>query len=540
MDFEKIKVRGKIHAGTQRELVQTMQQTRARPSGEKQQNFMTAAHGPAHKQDGTNPDELGGIGSILEFSLEETKNELYIEDDGLVTSFGIFGAPGCGKTVLLNHLLSQVLASSPNDPDRRFGALILDPKAGLVEDVRAMAAIAKREDDLRIIGTGDIVNVIDCDLDPHELGSILVLAGLSAGNSASDPFWFQEWSNLFGAALSVLRLANRISPGLDGERPVTLRSLLNAIFERDGNRRHIQTIAHGLLENEEFLKRDFGGDLVYDLGIEARNLDRFFSTDYTGTVEALITRSFGMFQRSRLSNYSNSAPRKPGECPFYEDIIENGRIVLVSIPPSEPVLAKTLCTIVKCLFQRTVLARGVSKRIKNKVRPLVMACDEYSEIASEVPGQSMGDGQFLALSRQYGCMAILATQSVNVLEASSLRESWKSVFSNFAAKIYMRLADNETAESAMNLAGESDWRVTSQGKSIGEQGHSASRQKDLRSRKNLPAAILTQRLKRGEAVVVGALDGGEAPPGTRFMKVPYPPAYKATVQAPATRPARRA
>ena len=39
--------------------------------------------------------------------------------------------------------------------------------------------------------------------------------------------------------------------------------------------------------------------------------------------------------------------------------------------------------------------------------------------------QSMGDGQFLALARQYGCMGLLATQSVNVLEASSLRDAWR-------------------------------------------------------------------------------------------------------------------
>jgi hypothetical protein len=176
------------------------------------------------------------------------------------------------------------------------------------------------------------------------------------------------------------------------------------------------------------------------------------------------------------------------------------------------------------LFQRAVLAREQllnAKTITNAVRPVVIACDEYSEIASEVPGQSMGDGQFLALARQYGCMALFATQSVNVLEASSLKESWKSVFSNFAAKIYMRLADNDTAEEATKLAGESDWRVVNQGSNIGGQGHGASTQHDLRERKNLPSTILTQVLKVGEGVVIGALDGGATSPGTRFLKVPF-------------------
>jgi len=197
----------------------------------------------------------------------------------------------------------------------------------------------------------------------------------------------------------------------------------------------------------------------------------------------------------------------------------------VSVSPSEPALAKTLCTLIKCLFQRTVLARGdrtASGILSNAVRPLLIACDEYSEIASEVPGQSMGDGQFSALARQYGCMALLATQSVNVLEASSLKETWRSVFSNFGAKVYMRLVDNETAEEATKLAGESDWKVVSRGTSIGKDGTSSSRQRELRERKNLPSTILTQVLKTGEAVVIGSLDGGKTTPSTYFLRVPPP------------------
>lgn len=198
--------------------------------------------------------------------------------------------------------------------------------------------------------------------------------------------------------------------------------------------------------------------------------------------------------------------------------------MLVSISPSEPTLAKTLSTLVKALFQRTVLARGdllSSGIITNNKRPLVIACDEYSEIASEIPGQSMGDGQFLALARQYGCMALFATQSVNVLEASSLRDVWRSVFSNFAAKIYMRLADNETAEEATKLAGESDWNVRSLTTSVDSEGHSLSRQQDVRERKNLPTTVLTQVLKTGQAVIIGSLDGGLTNPGTYYLEVPF-------------------
>ncbi len=542
--FTKIKVDGEIRLGGRHELVQA---PRASPTDV----FVTRSGGSALDYDTRSANADDALGQILEFRFSDRPvGDLAIRGAGLVTSFGIFGSPGSGKTVLLMHLLEQLLRHSPDLPEKRFGGLILDPKAALIEDVTEMVARAGRSEDLVVINTdrleqvggADDVNVIDCLVDPQELGSILVLAGRSAGIDASDPFWFQEWSNLFAATLSCLRAQAFLEMSVGGPRPVTLKDLLDAIFEEEDGERRIQRIARSLADRAAKLPprstpRWPGVPAAPDVKVDLQLLDRFFRQDYVGTIEAFISKAFGMFRRSRLACYSRA--QRPGQLPFYEDLIENGRIVLVSVSPSEPGLAKTLCTLVKCLFQRTVLARGdrlTSGTMTNAVRPLVLACDEYSEIASEVPGQSMGDGQFLALARQYGCMALLATQSVNVLQASSLKESWRSVFSNFAAKIYMRLADNETAEEATKLAGESDWKVLSRGSSIGKDGASSSKQRELRERKNLPSTILTQVLKTGEAVVIGSLDGGRTTPGTYFLKVP-PPGPKpeaAARSAPAT------
>ena len=129
-------------------------------------------------------------------------------------------------------------------------------------------------------------------------------------------------------------------------------------------------------------------------------------------------------------------------------------------------MAKIICTLVKVLFQRTVLSRLIaSVQAPSTISPrlLVMAVDEYSAVASEIQGQPMGDGLFFSQSRQNGCIGIIATQSVNLLQSSSLKENWKAVVSVFAAKIYMRLADNETAENATKLAGEYDWYLCLRG-----------------------------------------------------------------------------
>jgi hypothetical protein len=530
--FGKITVDGRLHLGWCHEVAQTTRRARA------DERVRLNLGGHAADFDSYAPHDTDAIGEVLEYGLSDrAAGDLHISGAGMVTSFGIFGAPGSGKTVLLMRLLDQLLHHAPDKPESRYGALILDPKAALIEDIEKICARAGRLDDLIVINTdvlnrdpcgkATFVNLIDCTVDPQELGALLVLAGRSAGVDARDPFWFQEWTNLFASSLSILRAAAWLRPGLTGPAPVTLRELVSAILDLDPDsredekpRRIIQKIAAEVLRRSA----DLPATLRDDVRIDVQALDRFFGQNYAGTIEAFVTKAFGAFRRNRLACYS--AKRRPrGRKPFYEDIIENGRIVLVSISPAEPTLAKTLCTLIKCLFQRTVLARGellASNAIRNRTRPLVIACDEYSEIASEVPGQSMGDGQFLALARQYGCMALLATQSVNVLEASSLGETWRSVFGNFAAKIYMRLADIETAEAASKLAGESDWRIVSRSHSVGAGGASTGRNRELRERRNLPPAILTQVLKTGEGVVIGSLDGGATAPAVQFLRVPLP------------------
>ena len=116
-------------------------------------------------------------------------------------------------------------------------------------------------------------------------------------------------------------------------------------------------------------------------------------------------------------------------------------------------------------------------------------------------------------------MALVATQSVNMLQASSLKENWRAVFSNFSAKVFMRLADNETADEAHKLAGEADWYVSSAGTSLQKDGRGSSSNNELRERKSLPPAVLTQVIERQQAAIIGSLNGGDDP-GTFFVRVP--------------------
>lgn len=520
-----IKVKGRLHVGFEMELVQAPEVAAAAGF-----RFLTSRPNDGLVAPIDDATAFARAGQLplqrLEYSLAPIEGEsAYIKNNGLTTSYGIFGAPRAGKTHLLMYLVRQLLALNADRPDEKFGALILDPKAAMIEDVRTAARQAGREQDLVVLNSGELerlgetVNAIDCALDPFELGRMLVLAAQSAGTGASEAFWFGAWTNLFGAAVYLLQWLD--------PQVLTLQRLLDAVLLTDTAgpdgtpRREIQRLAEDARQQLASLPPDRQRDARQAIS----QIEGFYrqEPDNIATVESLITQGYGGFQQSRWSRYSGSALKIPGEgrTSFYDRIIEDGAIVLVSVSPSDPGMAKVLCTLVKCLFQMTVvgrLARVRAGTLRNFSRPLALVVDEYSEVASEVPGQPMGDGYFFSVCRQNGCMGLVATQSVDVLQASSLKENWKAVFSTFGAKVFMRLADNQTVEEATKLVGESDWYLTSLGTSRQKDGSGSSTQRELKERK-LPAGVFTQVLGRRQAMIVGSLNGGKTQK-VRFVRVP--------------------
>ena len=537
-----VKVTGSIHLGHLRELTQEQVRrpgvTAARFAGLPDSGVLAPIDVPTGASSSNVPVEK------LEWVVRELPDEVYITDDGLKASYGIFGAPGSGKTTLLMKLLRQIMALHPEDPDRRFGGLILDPKAALVEDVRALAIEAGRADDLVVLSaeelerTAEAVNIIDVGASPRALGRLLVLAGQSAGSAASEPFWFGAWKNLFSPSVQLLDEF--------GEERVTLRTLAEHVLTvRTGLDGAAERPIQALARLARTQLDDLSVDRRADVEVAIDEVEGFYRQEAENieTVNALISGAYGDFRLSTWSRFAPSEPNlkgAPRPMPFYDRIIDDGQIVLVSISPDDPAMAKVICTVTKVLFQQTVLSRLGRVRagtLHNFQRPVFLACDEYSGIASEVPGQPMGDGNFFSLSRQNGCMALIATQSVNMLQSSGLKDSWKGVFSNFGAKIFMRLADNETAEEATKLVGDNDWVTSSLGASFQAGGGGYSTQHSLQEHKDLPSSVLTQVLPRGVGVAVGSLDGNATRPSAITFAVGRPDDRSGEVMGNADNPA---
>src|SRR5262249_7808196 len=148
------------------------------------------------------PDELDRrwLGDKTTWTLQVTNRDLSVREAGCSNSYGIFGAPGTGKTHLMLRLFRSLLDYALDCPEKRFGGLILDPKGSIIDDLSMMLEGHPREKDLVIIdgsSTQRPVNVIGCSLRTRELAKTLVLAAQSSGVTAKEPFWFLAWTNLF-------------------------------------------------------------------------------------------------------------------------------------------------------------------------------------------------------------------------------------------------------------------------------------------------------------------------------------------------------
>jgi len=440
---------------------------------------------------------------------EEPASDVEISDDGLCQSYGIFGQPGCGKTYLLKQLLDQIL-KHPS----KFGGLILDPKAALLGDIQEAMKRAGREPDLVVVNDLHLtkacqaINVIDAPVDSGGLGKALGLALKGSGITAKDPYWSNEVAAILGAALEVLAvLAKR-----EKTKPTlaALADLLLNSFEEDGQFRPKLEIS---LADARVLAKKHG--IEGELESARSCLQNYLTSKDSGTLRSFINQGFAHFTKQSFAVFSLRIPTsETGN--LYDSTMENGKVIVVSVSKRNLAISRVLCTLVKTLFQQAVLTRyerfqaGV---LRDYQRPLFFLVDEYGDVATD---GELGDQLFFSQMRQFGCMGLVATQSIHMLSASALGENWKSLFSNMAAKIFMQLGDSETAEEATKLAGQSEFVVRTFDRSSSKDGVTQNTGFDLRSENALLTNVFLRLLGRGDAVVIGALDGQERP-SVRFL-----------------------
>lgn len=552
-----IKVDGEVRIGTELDLQISL------PADESEHDIVVAEHSvlPAHKRIPIRqPPQHTNLRANIGYGLAPTARSVSFKDQGLTLQYGILGGPGSGKTNTLLYLVRQIVGHCADrsdrrtfNPDKKFGGLILDPKAALIDDLKRVFRDCGREDDLIVINTRELaasggINVIDCMLSPMDLGKALVLAAQSAGYGSSEPYWFNQMIAVFGAALAVLRFWSAQAPTLNdlliytvgaradipqketepgptsapageaGRKPADTQwtPALEALIER----------AEDKLRRARRSRGDRAAGPLDDIQRRLGVLKRFVAGEgeqkkNRKILEEFMEQAYGLFRDSRYLCYS--AREAPVGGNVYDQIINDGKFVLVSSGAKDIVLASILPTLVKLIFQRTLLSRFDRYRdfqLHNAERPVLFMADEYHTVATQLEGEPTGDSEFFSLARQFGGFCIVATQTVEQLQTSRLKENWKAVFGTLAAVIGMKGDDAATMEYLQKRGGDKDVLETTQGFQT-ETGKVTISVNTQRIREPKVPVDALKLFTSGDAVVIGTTTGHGDSASVRYVHVPY-------------------
>lgn len=105
----------------------------------------------------------------------------------------------------------------------------------------------------------------------------------------------------------------------------------------------------------------------------------------------------------------------------FETTIDEGKILIIDVTMSDSASsARGLLLAAQFAFMRTLLARrtlrGADGRPMNSRRPVVFVADEFHSFLSS--GRNDGMEVFLSQCREFGCISILATQNLRLVQAA--------------------------------------------------------------------------------------------------------------------------
>ena len=458
---------------------------------------------------------------------------LTLPDRGLFTGIAILGAIGSGKTSgCMYPYVEQMVAYQADDRERRIGGLVLEVKGDFCHKVRQiLERHGRTEDYVEVNLNADYrYNPLYNDQDAYALAYNIASLLNNLFGKGKEPFWQQAYTNLvkfiiqlhkvaydyvtlfevYECAINPDLLERRIHEAgqlLQGRQYFVVRDALFRAhpelepfgFEADEPARSHKAIQS--LGLEQALNES---GIEYELQVESARADpfkqemlesvkRWFYQDWRRIENKLrtsIVEGISVF----LSLFDDNPMVKrtfcpPKECydaklnadgrhgtplPPFSDLIEAGKVCALNFPVSlNPGLAKAIGVMMKLDFQRAVLNRipRIESNPSQHFREVFIVCDEYQHFATAGENDPNGDEKFFALSRQFKCIPIVATQSISSLRSTLPGETWRTLFQTFRTKIFLTLSDELSAKIASELCGKEDqWKVNY---NISESGHDA-------------------------------------------------------------------
>jgi hypothetical protein len=426
-------------------------------------------------------------------------NDPVLQGAGLFQTMLIFGGPGAGKT----HLFKRYLKSLLDHPDNP-GALILDPKGVLFEWLSENLSAERREDLVPVTRDGKHrIDLLRAPLDDKDIGRLVAEVALAESPSI-DEGWAVLLVDLLESAAVVLRA--------DGQ-PVTMQSLLASVLSRKPFR---FTDSSEILKYPIEVSAQYCPETTPDVSSAMDRIQQFYDVVSTEErqrrfVRQLLSASLGELASSHWSSLSAS----DAEFDLYDGIISEHKVVLVSVGQQAPAFQRSLCSLIKAVFQQAVLARlSANGPAKPSRKFFILATDEYAQVVTEGRSGLVSDSQFFSQSREAGCMSLLALQSIATARSrfpANLHDRWGGILGNVGVKLFMRLNDPETAELASRLAGDRLALLRVDSEVTGHTGEGSTRSHIATMVDRVPDWYLTSGLGQGEGLLHGTLNGVGSP-----------------------------
>jgi hypothetical protein len=444
---------------------------------------------------------------------------LSIPERGLYTGICVVGATGSGKTAaMILPAMRQLFAYKANDPEQKLSGVVLEVKGDLCRQLRRILQSCGREQDyVEISLDGNLrYNPLNNSLDAYAQAFNIASIITSIWGKGKEPFWQQSYTDLVRYVILLHRIRDEYLTLVDLFRTVIsagrLEEMLIEVGSRFSQTRYIgigrasyqhyesvlsplgfewnkeakQYLAMWTEELEQLLTEEMSLEFfVYTrTPCSPEQHDRFQSIQYwywehwkffrsevkTSIIQGIVV-FLSLFETDPQVRRVFCPPIElyegkpcPGDptgraLPSFDDLIESGAIVGLNFPVAlNPALAKTIGTLMKVDYQRSVLLRipKMDAEPDRHFRPTVFLCDEYQNFATVGGDNPTGDERFLSISRQPKCIPIVATQSLSSLKEALPNEGAKTLLQAFRTKIFLTTSDPETARYASEICGKAD------------------------------------------------------------------------------------
>lgn len=398
---------------------------------------------------------------------------LFTFDSGRTISFAeavrstlVLGGTGSGKTCsVMLPVLDALLRAG-------FGGLVLDVKGNLGDQTRTLARACGRGDDVVEFGSGPQANHTNL-LAGLSNGALLELfSGMSIAGCEHDlnVSWLFKGGRLAADVAITLKALSSIGKRSEFSRRLTptLRSVLALLTDR--------ALARGVWKyycrELDRLHRNFKNDPVPSWYMQAQafyeevSAQRFHvfyddgeKADFKGNetefsqlswmLQGITRRLKEIRETHGLMERFSCLEAHALPLDFGELIYRRNKVVLVHFGPDCGRAGAMLSRIIKERFYESLYRYGLRRPAG---RYTFMLGDEFQNII-DVSSRRLSDRDLFSVSREFGNINVIATQSVSSLLAAGSADAVDSLLANCTNKIFLQTRDLRTIHWAEDFFG---------------------------------------------------------------------------------------